>query len=164
MNFQISRAGSSLKPFEVVVEKNRSYNNPFQTVVDIERRLLRACRTLRALPDPDKKYQWVGSAWPEMVRSSEDAYGYSEAIMPRFRPTPVDVSDYLTALSWAREFEWEEFRFVWWRSYDLSFGQMAARIHRTDERARQIYRDVLLRIWAVANKIERRHVNGKKTA
>jgi hypothetical protein len=150
MHVQVIRVGRKRRLSPDKIER-RGLGDPFQTVIDIERRLLRACRTLRALPDPDKKFQWVGSAWPEMVRSTEEAYGYSEAIMPRFRPTPVDVSDYLTALSWARMIPWEDFRLVWWRSFDLSFGQIAMRIHKTDETARRRYRDVLLKIWHAFN-------------
>jgi hypothetical protein len=150
MHVQVIRVGRKRRMSPDKIER-RGKGDTFQTVVDIERRLLRACQTLRALPDPDKKFQWVGSAWPEMVRSTEEAYGYAEAIMPRFRPTPVDVSDYLVALSWARMIPWDDFRLVWWRSFDLSFGQIAMRIHKTDETARRRYRDVLLRIWHAFN-------------
>jgi hypothetical protein len=119
--------------------------------VDVEKRILRACKTLRAVPDPDKRFQWVGAVWPDTVRSAEEAYGYEETLMPRFRPTPADISDYLTALSWARGMDWLDFRLIWWRSFDISFRHVAARIHRSDETARRWYLESLSKIWHVAN-------------
>jgi hypothetical protein len=124
---------------------------PSIPLFEVERRILRACKTLRALPDPDRRFQWVKAAWPEVIRSSEDAYGYTDAAMPRFRPSPRDVSDMLLALSWARCLEWKEFRLIWWRSSEVSFGHMAGRIHRSDETARRWYRDATLKVWLAAN-------------
>jgi len=121
------------------------------TTEDVERRILRACKTLRALPDPTRKFQWVGSAWPEVKRSALEAYGYTEIAMPRFKPTPADVSDYLIALAWARPVNWADFRFVWWRSFDLSFRTIGDRIHQSDETARRRYRTVLRTIVEKAN-------------
>lgn len=121
------------------------------TVRGVEQRLLRACQTLRAVPDPDRRFQWVGTAWPEIVRSVEDAYGYTDERVPRFRPSPTDVSDYLRVLAWARVVEWRDFRLVWWRSFDISFRHIGLRIHKSDETARRQYRDTILRIWHEAN-------------
>lgn len=124
---------------------------PALPLYDVERRILRACKTLRALPDPDRRFHWIRTAWPEVLQSKDDAYGYTEAIIPRFRPTPSDVSDMLPALAWARGMDWKDFRLVWWRSFDISFGHIAARINRSDETARRWYRDATLRIWHEAN-------------
>lgn len=126
-------------------------SRPVLMVAEVEKRLLRACKTLRALPDPTRRFQWLKASWPEVVRSTEDAYGYTDAAMPKFHPTTHDVTDYLVALSWVRPVNWKEFRLVWWRSFDLSFGQMAVRLNKTDETARRWYRDVILRAWHEAN-------------
>lgn len=120
-------------------------------IVDVERRFLRACKTCRAVPDREKKFFQVGGAWPEVVRDAAEAYGYVEATMPRFRPTPFDVSDMLTALSWARGLQKNEFKLAWSRSFDLSFGQIGRRIGRSDETARRYYKDVIVKLWANAN-------------
>lgn len=122
------------------------------TVREVERRILRACQTLRAMPDPDRRFQWIGAAWPEVVRSAEDAYGYTDEVMPKFRPSPADVSDYLNALAWARVLNWREFKLIWWRSFDVSFRHIGLRIHKSDETARRQYRDALLGIWHEANR------------
>ena len=139
------------RPRKPTVRRDAALFTPTLLVSEVERRVLRACKTLRAMPDPDRKFQWVRAAWPEVIRSMEHAYGYTEALMPRFRPTPADVSDYLVALEWVRPVEWIDFRLIWWRSFDLSFGQMATRIHKTDETARRWYRDAILRAWHAAN-------------
>lgn len=120
-------------------------------IVDVERRFLRACKTCRALPDRERRFHKVETGWPEIVREASDAYGYTEVTLPRFRPTPFDVSDMLTALAWARGLQQNEFRLAWSRSFDLSFGQIGRRIGRSDETARRYYKDVMIKLWAVAN-------------
>lgn len=125
-------------------------------VRDVEERILRACKTIRALPDREKRFQCYSSLWPEVVQSAEDAYGYSEAIMPRFRPTPADVSDCLVALEWARPIEKRLFKLVWWRSFGISFRHIGIRLGRSDETARQRYRDVILNIWYEAGRLQGR--------
>lgn len=133
-----------------VARKVQRYVAPID-VREVERRILRACKTLRAVPDPERRFFTQHTAWPEMVRSIEDAYGYTEAVMPRFRPKPADVTDYLLALSWARCMIWKDFRLIWWRSFDVSFKQIGLRVNRSDETARLWYRDAILRIWHEAN-------------
>lgn len=134
---------------------------PMITVADVERRMLRACRTLRAVPDPDRKFQWIGCVWPEVIRTVEESYGYTDEVMPRFRPTPADVSDYLTALGWARVVEWKDFKLIWWRSFEVSFKQIGMRIGRSDETARRWYRDCILRVWHEANRENQRDIDSR---
>lgn len=119
-------------------------------VTDVERRILRACKTLRALPDREARFQVVRSCWPEAVNSTEEAYGYDDIAMPKFRPKPQDVSDMLTALAWARGIERREWRLVWWRSFDIGFRHIGLRIGRSDETARRWYKDAILRLWWIA--------------
>lgn len=121
-------------------------------VADVENRILRACKTIRALPDKDRKFQVISSLWPETIQDTADAYGYTEAIIPRFRPTPADVSDCLTALNWARALEKREFKLIWWRSFGISFRHIGIRLGRSDEMARLRYRDAILKIWYEASK------------
>ncbi|MFD1330782.1 DUF6362 family protein [Methylopila musalis] len=121
--------------------------------LDVERRLLRAMMTLRALPDREARFLRVGSGWPDYVREFMDAYGAVEAIVPRFRPSPADISDCLTALAWARHLQAHEWRVIWWRSFGLSFGVISERIGQSDETARRKYRNVLLDVWKAANAI-----------
>lgn len=122
-------------------------------LLDVEKRFIRACKTCRALPDREHKFlHSVPCSWPEVVREEYEAYGYTEAELPRFRPTPFDVSDMLTALAWARGLEPKDFKIVWWRSFDnISFGMIARRIGRSDETARRRYKDVMLKLWHHAN-------------
>jgi Domain of unknown function (DUF6362) len=125
--------------------------NGCMLVSDVENRMLRACKTIRALPDKDRKFQMIANTWPDTIQDTADAYGYTEALIPRFRPTPADVSDCLIALNWARCLERREFKLVWWRSFGISFRHIGLRLGRSDELARQRYRDAILRIWYEAN-------------
>ena len=52
-------------------------------ITDVERRLMRAFKTLRVLPDPERKFGSGRSAWPEVLQLREEAYGYTEVSMPR---------------------------------------------------------------------------------
>ena len=123
-------------------------------VADVENRMLRACKTIRAIPDPDRRYQSMHNCWPEVRRNAADAYGYDQATLPRFRPSPSDVSDCLTALAWARAIPKREFKLILWRSFGLSFRHIGIRLGRSDETARLRYRDAILRIWQEANRTE----------
>lgn len=123
------------------------------TIDNVERRFIRAIRTIHVLPEPGARFLRYngGSIWRNSVNSSEEAYGYTEERLPRFRPTPADVSDVLTALSWARPLERNELRLVEWRARGLSYRHIAARIGRSDETARRRYLDVMLKVWVEAN-------------
>lgn len=125
------------------------------TVRDVERRVERACKTVRALPDREARFQRRGqptSVAMDVVQEFMDAYSPENTVKVRFRPTPFDVSDMLTALGWCRALTKKEFRYLWWRSFDeVSFNTIAMRIGRSDETARARYRDALLKVWHVAN-------------
>lgn len=123
-------------------------------VADVERRMLRACMTLRALPDKERKFQTLANSWPDTVREVSEAYGYADEIMPRFRPKPSDVSDCLTALAWARGMPKRVFKLIWWRSFGVSFRHIGIRLGRSDETARMRYRDAILSAWYEAKKQE----------
>ena len=120
------------------------------TVTDIEKRILRACKTIRVLPDPEARFFQYSSPWPIAPQSTEEAYGYDEARLPRFRPTPADVSDCLTALAWARGLPRGMWKLVWWRSLGWGFHHIAARIGRSDHEAQLRYKGAILSLWMAA--------------
>lgn len=121
------------------------------SLLDVEDRLLRAMRTLRAMPDKDRRFFAVKSGYPAHVQEQIDAYASVEAMAPRFNPSPNDVSDYLRVLSWARVLDKNAWKLVWWRSFDLSFGLIAHYIGRSDETARRQYKGAIVDVWAAAN-------------
>ena|SRR5258707_1290115 len=123
-------------------------------VLEVERRILRACRTIRALPDPDRRFFVLYNAWPAMRDDVEEAYGYTEATLPRFRPTPADVSDCLNALGWARGLERRMWKLIWWRSFGVSFRHIGIRLARSDETARRRYKEAIIALWNSARQIE----------
>lgn len=129
---------------------------PAPTVVDVEQRVLRACKTLRAIPDPDKRFRVMHSPWPEIVTSAEEAYGYTEVRMPRFKPTPADVDDMLPALALARVLDQQAWRLIWARSYGYSYRQIGFRLGRHDETVRRWYKDACLKLWVEACRVQAR--------
>ena len=120
-------------------------------IVDVERRLLRAFKTLRALPDPERRFFNQKSAWPEVLQSFEEAYGYTEARLPKFRPTPFDCGDYLIALDWVRGLDADAVRLIIARSLDYSFRDMGKRIGKSADTAARYYKDAMRYAYAKAN-------------
>lgn len=125
---------------------------------DVERRVMRACKTIRVLNDPDARFLNAGIpkvAHLPLSRDDQDAwfaYDVASEERPRFRPTPFDVSDVLVALGWCCVLERRDFKIVWWRSLDWSFAQMALRLGRTKQRAQQRYREAMLKVWERAQR------------
>jgi hypothetical protein len=119
------------------------------SITAVERRLIRACKTIRALPDREKRFQGSASSqgvWGNIVQDFMDAYG-SDDVVVRFSPSPADVSDCLVALSWCKYLEKNEFSLIWWRSFGVSFGVIAGRIGRSDETARRRYTEAMQKVW-----------------
>jgi hypothetical protein len=110
-----------------------------------------AMKTLRAVPDKERRFFIVRSSSPDYIRDYIDAYDPEADTQPRFQPTPADVSDYLTALSWVRHLDLAAWRILWWRSFDVSFGLIGKKIGRSDETARKRYETAITDAWIAAN-------------
>lgn len=118
---------------------------------DVERRIMTAMRTLRALPDKERRFFVVKSSSPDYIHEYIDAYNSVEEVMPKFRPSPTDVSDCLYALSWVRHMPKNMWQILWWRSFELSYGVIAKYIGRSDETARKRFEEAITDAWAAAN-------------
>lgn len=123
----------------------------YTTRRDVERRVLLACKTIRALPDKEQRFQgdrtYQGGVWGNVVQEFMDAYNSTDARPPRFQPSPSNISDCMTCLEWCTYLEEREFKLVWWRSFDISFGVIAGRIGRSDETARRHYDAAIDKVW-----------------
>ena len=121
------------------------------SVQEVEKRVMRACKTVRSLPDNEWRFLRNGapkSAAIPVIQEFMDAYDPDGKVYVRFRPTPFDVSDMLVALKWCNVLTKQDFKFIWWRSFDeVSFNMIGARIGKSDETARAYYRDALLQVW-----------------
>jgi hypothetical protein len=73
-------------------------------------------RTLRAMPDRERRFFIVKSSSPDNVQESVTAYAAVEDIGPRFQPSPADISDCLTALAWVRHLDRAAWQILWRRS------------------------------------------------
>ncbi|MCP5005526.1 MAG: hypothetical protein GY941_16545 [Planctomycetes bacterium] len=116
----------------------------------VQTRLMRALKTIRVLPDKESRFQSYRTAWPEFARQFMDAYG-SEQSMKRFRPTPFDVGDCLTALSWMNHIPQPDIKHIYWRSEGVSYRQVAEKIGRSHETARKRFEHVMVGVWQNAN-------------
>lgn len=118
---------------------------------EVWEKLEASMRTLRALPDKERRFFVVKSGYPDFVRDYIDAYGSVEEIAPKFQPTPSQISEYLEVLSWARHLERREWQILWWRSFGTSYGVIAKYIGRSDEAARKRFENALTDVWIAAN-------------
>jgi hypothetical protein len=118
---------------------------------EVEDRLMRGMKTLRAVPDRERRFFIVKSSSPDYVREYLDAYDPDDDIQPRFQPSPRDISDYLTALAWVRHLDRAAWRILWWRSFDVSFGLIGKQIGRSDETARKRFETAITDAWIAAN-------------
>lgn len=115
------------------------------TIDLVERRIIRALKTIRVLPDKESRFLVQVGSWPEYVLD------YYEEERKRFKPTPFDVGDCLTALEWIRGMEQSDLRYIYWRSFELSFRQIGDKTGQSHETARTRYRNAVIRLWANAN-------------
>ena len=118
---------------------------------EVEERLMRGMKTLRALPDRERRFFIVKSSSPDYIREYIDAYDPDDDIQPRFQPTPKDISDYLTALSWVRHLDRSAWKILWARSFGVSFGLIGKEIGRSDETARKRFEVAVTDAWIAAN-------------
>lgn len=124
------------------------------TLASVEHRILRACKTIRALPDKERRFLHGGSLmnsiWREAIDEYRDAYG-AEDVRIRFIPKPYDVSDCLVALGWCNVLSKKDFRLFWWKSFDnVSYRTIAARLGQSHTTIRRWYHDALYTVWPEA--------------
>lgn len=118
---------------------------------EVERRLMIAMKTIRAMPDRERRFFIIKSSSPDYIHEYIDAYNSVDEIMPKFRPKPQDIDDCLVALAWIRHLPKKTWQILWWRSFDLSYGLIARYIGRSDETARKRFEEAVTDAWAAAN-------------
>lgn len=125
---------------------------------EVETRLLRAVKTINAIPDKERRFFIQGNGMPEYVQEYVHAYAADEVKGPRFEPTPSDVDDCLTALSWMQHLEKRYRKVIKARAYGFSYAQIGEKIGRSKQTAKNWYCDALTDVWIAANKtaIDRR--------
>lgn len=122
--------------------------------IGFEETFSRALQTLFVIPDRERRFMCIGSAWPPYVREFMDAYSPDESAQARFRPTPRDVSIYLDVLSWGRGLDRLAWQILIWRSCGLSFRAIADQFDVSGEAIRLRYGHAIdqIRIAAYAAK------------
>lgn len=111
-------------------------------------------KTIRALPDKERRFFVVKGASLPYLQEYMDAYASADVKVAAFVPAPKDISDCLIALSWVRHVERKSWKIMWLRSFGFSFGLIAKYIGRSDETARRWYREGITDAWSAANGIQ----------
>jgi hypothetical protein len=110
----------------------------------VESRILRACKTIRAWPDKERRGCTGAGIWRQAVTDWTES-GFAD-YAPRFQPSAFDSGDCLDALEWLRGIAPPSFRLIWWRSFDASFVRIAGKIGRCDRTARRWYGEAILTV------------------
>lgn len=108
---------------------------------EIEERFEDAAHTLRRLPS--SRVPGYISAWPPIVRSAAEAYGWEPASAPRLSPSPQSISQMEEAFTWLAWLkEPDDARIVWLRAEGVRWKPICWRIG--------ISRTVAWQRWAAA--------------
>jgi hypothetical protein len=120
-------------------------------LADIERRVVRAFQVDRALPDQEKGWLKV-KAYALITRPGPGDYPPEQ--VTRDRPKPAEVTDYLVIMPLVAKLGGDDIRLLRLRSFGLSFRSIADRINAHEHTARKQFRDALLRLDALAARVD----------
>jgi hypothetical protein len=84
------------------------------TPARVEARLTDAADVLQRLPDV--RVQGFISAWPDIVHSVHEAFGWHDPVLKRPRPSPASIDEMDEALKWFRWLEPDVAKIVWLRA------------------------------------------------
>lgn len=94
--------------------------------VEIEDRFEEAASVLRRLPDP--RPMGYFSAWPQVVRSAAESYGWEPGRTMRVPPTPQGISRMEECFGWLLWLEPDDARIVWLRAEGLRWKPICYRM------------------------------------
>lgn len=149
------------------------------SIADVERRILRAVRTLKCVRDRDKAFLSAGSRssmpaykveWSDLVARAELQEPEPGLAAPFF-PTRADIGDYLTALDWvaglarlpskraprAKRRVTSEFPsatdqlILFLIAFEFSFAAVGRKINKNEFEVKRRYRAILDDCWRIAN-------------
>ncbi|KZD12527.1 DUF6362 family protein [Oceanibaculum pacificum] len=113
---------------------------PLWTPEAVKARLAEAAEALRRLPSARLKARL--SAWPDVVQSSAEAYGYDSAGMRPAAPGPAAISRMDETLGWlfwleagARRILWARAMGVPWRRLEDMDGRSHVTLKRVQDKA-----------------------------
>lgn len=124
----------------------------------IAKRLDRAVKTLQVVPDGERRFmRGYKAAWPSLPSGPADDQRpgdlreMAERRLSGFRPTPADLSDYLTCLEWIRGASAkEDYRLLRLRAAGFSYEQMATLLKRPRSSLHKDVASINRRAWHAA--------------
>ena len=126
------------------------------TIAALEERLHEAIRTLRALPDRERK--WIhaaGARWPDTLREVADVLALAlERVQqgksafesmrgPRYTPSKEAIDRMDEALDWLRVLDKDQLRILTLRAFGMSWERIGWRFRKSDRTMQRWYRDAL---------------------
>ena len=92
----------------------------------VEERLVEAADVLKRLPE--ERVQGYFSAWPEIVRSVHDAFGWHDPVLKRPWPSPGSIDRMDETMTWLGWLEPDVAKIVWFRASGSRWKSICARV------------------------------------
>ncbi len=92
----------------------------------VEERLVEAADVLKRLPE--ERVQGYFSAWPEIVRSVHDAFGWHDPVLKRPWPSPSSIDRMDETMTWLGWLEPDVAKIVWFRASGSRWKSICARV------------------------------------
>lgn len=131
-------------PADPAARDDRSH--PRWTLERVEARLVEAVDTLKRLPAP--RIQARTTRWPDFVRDSREAYGWTTARLRLAPASPDAIGRLDETLDWLRWLPRPAQRIVWARASGLSWRRIAQAIGKSPNTCRAWYLSALHHIAA----------------
>ena len=123
-----------------------------QDAVEVFEQIKRAVRTLRKLPPVTVKSRFCN--WPEIVRSFYEAYGYTEATMPKVVPTARQLSELdqvIGWLAWLSRYGDEYPKIIWARAENYSLRRISRQVGLNKDTCKERFLEGLIALHHAIN-------------
>lgn len=116
-------------------------DHPLAVAMDsIRDQLFTAIRTLVAIPDREKGWLQVRSAWPATLREEAEVFAnavetggrYEAMRLERVRPSPSDIDAMIPCLLWMVWLTEKERHLIWMRAFSVPWWKIAAKYNITE--------------------------------
>lgn len=130
----------------------------------IEQRFHEAADTLKRLQNLNNRDmpKSIQSAWPDIVHSFYEAYGWNNPKYVPARPTATEISRLDEVIDWSLKVSERDRRILWERAFNIKWRYIQRRLNcRSRTTAWRLWVEAIIRISVIANRCVFKH-NGQQ--